>query len=174
MYGPYIRSLKGWDSNRDGLSTPTTTLIGIRGPSKSRFLQESQPLVGKVADISPTCRRHVGRHDICRDIWDDRQNVTTQTIIVVDDQYVGKVTFLRSPCFYTMNDVHCIFHCYSYQPGLVRCIQRTIALTLSVLIVKDGGYVIPHIISMLLYQVRTLQSSHSATIKMRQSSHRLQ
>ena len=29
--------VKGWDSNRDGLSTPTTTLIGIRGPSKSRF-----------------------------------------------------------------------------------------------------------------------------------------
>ena len=37
MYGPYIKSLKGWDSNRDGLSTPTTTLIGIRGPTKSRF-----------------------------------------------------------------------------------------------------------------------------------------
>ena len=27
-------------------------------------------------------RRHVGRHDRCRHIWDDRQNVTTQSIIV--------------------------------------------------------------------------------------------
>ena len=30
LYGPYIKSLKGWDSNRDGLSFPTTTLIGTR------------------------------------------------------------------------------------------------------------------------------------------------
>ena len=28
--------------------------------------------------ITATCRRHVFRHDRCRHIWDDRQNVTTQ------------------------------------------------------------------------------------------------
>ena len=34
LHGPYIKSLKGWDSNRDGLSTPTTTLIGIRDSNR--------------------------------------------------------------------------------------------------------------------------------------------
>ena len=43
LYGHYIKSLKRWDSNRDGLSTPTTTLIGIQWSLKIEILQESQP-----------------------------------------------------------------------------------------------------------------------------------
>ena len=43
LYGPYIKCLKSWDSNGDGLSTPTTTWIGIRGPSKSRFCKNLSP-----------------------------------------------------------------------------------------------------------------------------------
>ena len=45
LYGPYIKSLKGWDSNRDGLSTPTTTyhLDWDLWSLKIENLQESQP-----------------------------------------------------------------------------------------------------------------------------------
>ena len=57
LYGPYIKSLKGWDSNRDGLPTPTTTLIGIRGPSKSRSYLDlneylSDPEIPSLAQVN--------------------------------------------------------------------------------------------------------------------------
>ena len=43
LYGPYVKSLKGWDSNRDGLPHPNYHLDWDSWSHKIEILQESQP-----------------------------------------------------------------------------------------------------------------------------------